>query len=91
MSPPNVQHQVKLDTYMIHPQNTITPGRYRHYKGNKYEVIGIAHDSETQEPHVVYRALYGEYGLWIRPFSMFTETVQHNGETVPRFLYISDA
>lgn len=68
---------------------TIPPGRYRHYKGNEYEVLGVAHHSETQEPFVVYRALYGEMGLWIRPAAMFAETVERNGATVPRFERVS--
>ncbi len=67
---------------------TISPGRYRHYKGNEYEVIGTAHHSETQELFVVYRALYGETGLWIRPAAMFAETVEHDGVTVQRFEFL---
>lgn len=61
------------------------PGIYKHYKGNLYEVIGIASHSETQEPLVVYRALYGDYGLWVRPLTMFIETVTIDRETKPRF------
>lgn len=61
------------------------PGIYSHYKGNRYEVLGVAHHSETEEALVVYRALYGEYGLWVRPLAMFTETVEVQGEPVPRF------
>ena len=53
----------------------IQVGRYRHYKGNEYEVIGIAKHSETLEPMVVYRALYGEHGIWVRPASMWNESV----------------
>ncbi|MBR5404697.1 MAG: DUF1653 domain-containing protein [Oscillospiraceae bacterium] len=56
-------------------QRTILPGRYRHYKGNEYEVIGIARHSETLCPLVVYRALYGEGGLWVRPAEMWNEPV----------------
>ena len=67
----------------------IPPGRYRHYKGNEYEVLGVAHHSETREPFVVYRALYGETGLWIRPAAMFAETVERDGVTVPRFERVS--
>ncbi|ACM22076.1 protein of unknown function DUF1653 [Geotalea daltonii FRC-32] len=63
----------------------ITPGRYRHYKGNYYEVIGIARDSETEEPFVVYRCLYGDYSLWVRPLSRFADTVTIEGQDVPRF------
>ena len=65
-------------------------GRYRHFKGKEYEVIDIAYHSETQEPMVVYRALYGERRLWVRPLSMWEETVTHNGEAVLRFVKISD-
>jgi hypothetical protein len=64
---------------------TVEPGRYRHYKGNDYEVIGIARHSETDEELVVYRPLYGERGLWVRPLTMFTETVEVDGATQPRF------
>jgi hypothetical protein len=63
----------------------IEPGCYRHYKGNDYEVIGEARHSETEEPFVVYRALYGDRGLWIRPRAMFMETVMVDGRLVPRF------
>ena len=61
------------------------PGIYRHHKGPLYEVIGVAWHSETEEPLVVYRALYGDYGLWTRPLDMFLETVEVQGEPVPRF------
>lgn len=63
----------------------VLPGRYRHFKGNEYEVIGVARHSETHEPLVVYRPLYGDGGLWVRPLAMFTETVTHEGNEVPRF------
>ena len=63
----------------------IKPGKYRHFKGNEYEVLGVAKHSETLEPMVVYRALYGEGGLWVRPMSMWSETVEHEGKTVLRF------
>jgi hypothetical protein len=66
----------------------IRPGKYRHYKGNDYEVLGTATHSETGEDLVVYRALYGARGLWVRPLSMFSESVQLGTEFVPRFLYI---
>lgn len=64
---------------------TIRPGRYRHFKGRDYEVIGIARHSETEEPLVVYRALYGEGGLWVRPAGMWNETVERSGRTYRRF------
>lgn len=63
-------------------------GKYRHFKGNEYEVIAIARHSETLEEMVVYRALYGERGLWVRPKAMFEETVERDGKTFPRFTYI---
>ena len=63
------------------------PGRYRHYKGGDYEVIGVAHHSETEEPLVVYRCLYGDHGLWVRPLAMFNETVHMAGEEGARFAY----
>jgi len=63
----------------------IKPGRYRHFKGNEYELIGVAKDSETMQEVVVYRALYGERGLWVRSAKMFAETVERDGKTMPRF------
>ena len=63
-------------------------GRYRHFKGNEYEVIGTAKHSETLEEYVVYKALYGEGGLWIRPAEMWNETVERDGKTFKRFEYI---
>ena len=63
----------------------IAPGRYRHFKGNEYEVLGTALHSETREPHVVYRPLSGDGGLWIRPAAMFAETVERDGAMVARF------
>ena len=60
-------------------------GKYRHYKGNDYEVIGVATHSETRESLVVYRPLYGEGALWVRPLAMFTESVVFHGKQVPRF------
>ena len=63
----------------------VKPGIYRHFKGNRYEVIGVAHHSETMEDYVVYRALYGDGELWVRPASMWTETVERDGKTFQRF------
>ncbi|MGE0470878.1 MAG: hypothetical protein Nkreftii_004164 [Candidatus Nitrospira kreftii] len=63
----------------------VTPGIYRHHKGHDYEVVGVAKHSETEEEFVVYRALYGDRGLWIRPVAMFTEIVEKGGVSVPRF------
>lgn len=66
----------------------IPPGRYRHYKGQDYEVLGSATHSETEERFVVYRALYGERGLWVRPEAMFIENVLVDGKQIPRFQYL---
>lgn len=65
--------------------NDIKPGRYRHFKGREYEVIGVARDSETMQEMVVYRALYGERGLWVRSAEMFGGIVERDGEAVRRF------
>jgi cyclomaltodextrinase len=70
--------------------DTLAPGRYRHFKGNEYEVIGVARDSETLEDVVVYRALYGVHGLWVRPFTMFMEDVERDGKRIPRFQFVGD-
>ena len=64
---------------------TIPQGIYRHYKGNLYQVLHTAQHSETEESLVIYRCLYGEYGVWVRPLSMFSETVEVEGKQVPRF------
>ena len=69
---------------------TISPGRYRHFKGMEYEVVGIARHSETLEEMVVYRALYGEGGLWVRPAYMWSETVTRDGKTFPRFTLLEE-
>lgn len=68
----------------------IKPGKYRHFKGNLYQVIGTASHSETLEPMVVYRALYGERGLWVRPAAMWNEIVDKDGYHGPRFQYVED-
>ena len=68
----------------------IRPGKYRHFKGNEYEVIGTARHSETLEEMVVYRALYGEGGLWVRPAEMWNEIVEREGKTFPRFTYLGE-
>ena len=66
----------------------VKPGRYRHYKGRFYRVMGVARHSETLEELVVYRALYGDRGLWVRPKKMFLEKVMIGGKKVPRFKYV---
>ena len=68
----------------------VKPGRYRHFKGKEYEVIGVASHSETLEPMVVYRALYGEGGLWVRPAAMWEEPVERDGYAGPRFIYLGE-
>ena len=65
-------------------------GRYRHFKGKEYEVLGVARHSETQEELVVYRALYGDFSLWVRPVSMWNETIERDGKTFRRFTYIGE-
>ena len=69
---------------------SIKPGRYRHFKGKEYEVLGVARHSETEEELVVYRALYGDFGLWVRPVSMWNEAVERDGKTFHRFTYIGE-
>ena len=66
------------------------PGRYRHYRGLLYEVIGTVRHSETLEPMTLYRALYGQHGLWVRPAAMFNEEVTIDGVRQPRFARISE-
>ena len=63
-------------------------GIYKHYKGNLYQVLGVARHSETEEAHVVYKTLYGDFSLWIRPLSMFTEMVEVGSEQVQRFAFV---
>lgn len=78
---------VELFLQSCHPMQT---GRYRHYKGQDYIVLGIARHSETEEELVVYRQDYGDRGLWVRPKSMFLETVTIAGRDVPRFAYVAE-
>jgi hypothetical protein len=68
----------------------LKPGKYRHFKGNEYELVGVAKHSETLEPMAVYRALYGEGGLWVRPASMWTEIVDKENYHGPRFQYVGE-
>jgi hypothetical protein len=70
------------------PLPLLAPGRYRHHKGGEYEVVAVVRHSETLEPLVLYRALYGEHGLWVRPHSMFVEPVEIEGRLQPRFARI---
>ena len=70
---------------------SLANGIYKHYKGNLYQVLGVARHSETEEANVVYKTLYGDYSLWVRPLSMFTELVEVGAEQVPRFAFIEAA
>lgn len=70
--------------------NKIKIGKYEHYKSKQYEVVGIARHSETLEDLVVYKALYGNYDLWVRPLKMFLEEIEVEGKKIPRFRYIGD-
>lgn len=74
----------------LHPEGP-RPGRYRHYKGKDYLVLGVARHSETEEELVVYRLLYGDFGLWVRPREMFVGTVEIEGRVRPRFAYVGPA
>ncbi|ANJ28805.1 hypothetical protein ATC03_07890 [Agromyces aureus] len=73
------------------PDHEVAPGLYEHYKGHRYEVLELARHSETEEWFVVYRALYGERGVWIRPLVMFAETIEVDGARVPRFRRVESA
>ena len=68
----------------------IRKGKYRHFKGGLYEVLGVARHSETEEKMVVYRALYGEGGLWVRPAAMWNETAERGGQIYQRFTYLEE-
>ena len=81
----NIVCQAEPDTEPELVPEEITPGRYRHFKGNEYEVIGFAKDSETTEKMVIYRALYGEHELWVRPYEMFREIIERDGKKLRRF------
>ncbi len=67
---------------------SLQPGVYKHFKGNLYQVIGVARHSESEEQLVVYKTLYGDHSLWVRPLGMFTETVECDGRQVARFEFI---
>ncbi|NVJ66183.1 MAG: DUF1653 domain-containing protein [Gammaproteobacteria bacterium] len=71
--------------------NTIQKGVYQHFKGQKYEILDVATHSETGEQYVVYKALYGDFGTWIRPLEMFTETIERDGKVIRRFEYLKSS
>jgi len=71
-------------------KTTIPLGLYQHYKGHYYQVLGLARHSETLEELVVYQALYGDYGLWVRPIGLFTEVISYDAKQVPRFQFVQD-
>lgn len=72
------------------PLPTLPLGRYRHYKGGEYEVIGVVRHSETEEPLVLYRPLYNDSGWWVRPFAMFVEQIEIDGRLQPRFATVAE-
>ena len=76
---------------MTDEQTSLIGREFRHFKGNLYRLEGFAKDSETLEEMVVYRALYGEGGLWVRPAKMFFETIERDGKTMKRFAHVEDA
>lgn len=80
-----------MDDHPLPALPSLTPGIYLHYKGLRYRVLGVARHSETLEPLVVYQALYGERGLWVRPYAMFNESVEISGGTQPRFALVEPA
>ncbi|MEQ1536491.1 MAG: DUF1653 domain-containing protein [Burkholderiaceae bacterium] len=89
MTDPN--STLNSDSAEVLPPLIVTkPGFYRHYKGGEYEVVGTVRHSEDLQPMTLYRALYGEQGLWVRPAAMFNETVVINGVLQPRFTYLGE-
>lgn len=72
------------------PLPTLPLGRYRHYKGGEYEVIGVVRHSETEEPLVLYRPLYNDSGWWVRPFALFVEQIEIDGRLQPRFAVVAE-
>ena len=86
----NVEAEQTTEKTVNHNHIAVKPGKYRHFKGNEYEVLYIAKNSETLEEFVVYRALYGDREVWIRPAYMWDETVERDGKSYRRFTYIGD-
>jgi len=89
MTEPNIDPPERSSEHLP-PLITTKPGFYRHYKGGDYEVVGTVRHSEDLQPMTLYRALYGECGLWVRPAAMFNETVVIEGVTQPRFRYLGE-
>jgi hypothetical protein len=89
--PPKLVARVYRRSPMTHHPSPVPvlPGRYRHYKGNEYRVLGVGRHTETEEPLVIYQALYGERGLWARPAAMFGEAVVVDGVRQPRFVLVA--
>jgi len=81
---------MKLQNHISYIEKMIKKGKYKHFKGNFYQVVDVARNSETLEDFVVYRALYGDNGLWIRPLEMFLEEVDIDGKSIERFQFIED-
>jgi hypothetical protein len=88
MNQPSTEALIEPSTDDLPPLITTPPGFYRHYKGGLYEVVGTVRHSEDLSPMTLYRALYGERGLWVRPAAMFNETVVIDGVTQPRFTFL---
>lgn len=82
--------QANMNDELSEQAKSLKLGIYKHFRGKRYEVIGVARHSETLEEMVVYRALYGEGGLWVRPLKMFLEEVERDSKRMPRFRYIGD-
>ena len=74
----------------LHPLPPTPTGRYRHYKGREYEVVGVVRHSETLEPLVLYRPLYNDSGLWVRPHALFCEELEVDGQRLPRFTRLAE-
>ena len=85
------QHESRPNRLDVAPRNSPQPGIYRHYKGRLYQLLDVARHSETEELLAVYRCLYGDFSLWVRPLDMFTGRVTVDGEARPRFAYVGPA
>jgi hypothetical protein len=83
----NLREQTVSESPSTEPE--LLPGRYRHFKGKEYRVFGVARDSETMRPMVVYQTLYGDFSWWVRPLEMFTEIIERDGRRVRRFEFVA--